>query len=154
MPLDEVAELFVSEDVVRRPVFLAELKETFLVGRGGDDFSPRKASCRTNVLGNVSSVSNLGVVVAGVCLVRLKVVFFLFRPVAFTEVMAAGEEVGSGVADRLDISGTSSVIEDREGLLETGIETDDSVEVNALILVKLLNDLKPVPVRQRVEVVC
>lgn len=139
------------EDEVCGTVSLGK-EEELVDALGGDkDLSPRKAPCLCRVLGHLSSVKNFGCVVAGGFLVRLNVVFLLFRAVAFTKVVARSGEIGCSILDRLNVGGSTSEIEDSEGLLESVWEDDDGMEVDSLNCMFFLAELNPVVVIEGVE---
>jgi len=71
-------------------------------------------------------------------------VLVLFRPVRpLPNVVPAVAEVDRGIFDREDVGMVSGAVEDVEGSLQTGIETDDDVVVDSIILMVFLYDLEP-----------
>jgi len=151
--LREVEDLSVAEDELSAVVLLRQLKEVGGAGGEGEDLTPTEASCLCNVLGGIASDNNFGVVVARGFLVRLNVVFFLFRSLAFTKVVAAPGEICRSILDGLYVSGAIPKIEDGKGSLKAGFEYDDGVIVNPLVLVEFSAEFNPVGVVERVEVV-
>lgn len=147
----ELEDLSVAEDVLSAIVLLRQSEEFGGGFGGGEDLVPRKAPCLDNVLGGLASDKNVGVVVARGFLVRLKVVFFLFKPVALAEVVAAADEVGGSILDGGDVGGSFPKVEDGSGALEAGGEYDDGVIVNPLVRVVFAAEFDPVGVVERVE---
>lgn len=142
--LREVSDGVISEDEVSSPMLSDELEEFLDICGGGQDVSPRKASCLDNVLGGFSSVKNFTVVVARGFLVRLDIVLVLFIPVALSDVMANAEEVGGSVAYGFNVGVESVEVEDVEGSLESVCKADDDVEVSGSILMVFLTAFYPV----------
>ena len=142
--LREVEDLPVAEDELSAVVLLRQSVKIGGALGGGEDVIPRHASCLDNVLGGLPSDNNVGLVVARGFLVRLKVVFFLFRAVPFPEVVARTGEVDGGVLDRANVGAAPSEVENIEWSLEAGGENDNGVIVNAEVLVLFLAELEPV----------
>lgn len=142
--LREISDGVVSEDEVSRPVLSDELEEGLDVCGGGQDVSPRKASCLDNVLGGLASVKNLTVVFARGFFVRLDIVLVLFRPVTLSDVMSNADEIGGSVAYGFNVGVEAVEVEDVEGSLESVVEADDDVEVSVSILMVFLTTLHPV----------
>lgn len=138
----ELDDCVVAEDVLFRLVDADEGEEFLLRSGNVKDSSEIEASCLVSVGWNRTPGVGLDDVIARLRAVALDSVLVLFRAVRpLADVVSVVDEVDGSILNDGEVGVMIIEVEGCKWLLESGIEHDDGVVVDSVILMIFLDDL-------------